>query len=782
MIIGLYLHHELTYDRYHENHERIYRVETYFGTFISAPLTGYQITELLVRDYPQFLDHVRFMEADERQFSYGDNEQIWDETYLADVSAFEHFTFDVKYGDIDSVFNDPYSIAVSDSFAQYYFGDRDPIGEVVSTEQFEFRVTLVFEDLPSNTSFKYDALIPMAMLPVYRTNFANDFAVNFMAMSGASYLIVANDFDPATMDAISQDTFDSYLAEGFARATGGADVGLYRLALQNLTDIHFGPKFNIGGTGGFGESGGNIVNVYLFAAVAITLLIIGTINYINLATARASVRAKEVAMRKVLGAQKETLVRQFLLESFVFVAIAVGLGLFLGSLALELAYIESFVGNTALITPLTSFWGIAIFLLSMVALATTAGLYPAFYLTRQSALSNLRSEPQPQRKGLPIRQFLVLTQITVSLIIVACVLSMLRQSDFLQSSSMGFKKSNQLVVQLVGADAITAREALTNELLQHPDILGATEMSSVFGRGISNLAVFPVDTNEGGRRNQRMYGFNVGDEFLDVMEIELVDGIMFRQEQLLDGENPVVVNETFVDAMEWDQPLGKLIGRAQVIGVIKDFHFMPLHESIEPTYLAPYNDERFSGMSPRGRARQRVDLVISVTGNNSAETRSYIEETVRQFTNQFVVEAESLESLWERLYARDTRAIQLVGFFSILSIAISLLGLTGLAAYGAEQRRKEIAIRKVLGASLKNLLALLTRDVGKLLVISILPGILGAYYISTLWLERFAYRVEFSVVPYLFAVLVVGVFSISVSIAQTYRTAQANPAKRLKYE
>ncbi len=782
MIIGLYLFHELTFDRYHKNYEQIYRVETHIGSLIAAPLTGYQITDLLVRNYPQFIDHVRFKQADERQFRAGENEQIWQDTYLADASAFKHFTFDVKYGDINTAFDDQYSIAISDSFAQFYFGDNNPIGEVVSTEQHEFRVTLVFEDLPNNTTFKYDALIPMAMLEVYRTNFANDFAENFIAMTGASYLIAANDFDPATMDAISQDTFDTYLAEGFSRAMGGIDVGTYRLAIQNLTEIHFGPNFSIDGTGGFGEGGGSIVNVYLFSAVAITLLTIGAINYINLATARASVRSREVAMRKVLGAQRDTLIKQFLLESFVFVILAVALGLFLCSLALEIAYIASFVGNTSFSTLFASPWSVAVFLLAVFTLALVAGLYPAFYLTRQSTLSNLRSKPQQQRRGLPIRQLLVLMQITVSLIIVACVLSMLRQSEFLQSSSMGFKKSDQVVVQLVGADAITAREALINELTQHPNILGATEISSVFGRGISSLSVVPVDTNNGERRNQRMYGFNVGDQFLNVMDIQLVDGVMFRREQLLNGENPVVVNETFVDEMEWDQPLGKLIGRSQVVGVIKDFHFKPLHESIEPLFLAPYNDQRFSSMSERGRARQRVDLVVSTNGIDPLETRSYIEETTRRFTNQFIIEIDSLEAMWNRLYARDTSAINLVGFFSLLSIAISLLGLAGLAAYGTQQRQKEIAIRKVLGASVNNLLALLSIDISKVLAIAILPGVLGAYYIFSLWLERFAYRVEFSFAPYIIAVLLIGAFSIFVSIAQTYRSAHASPAVKLKYE
>lgn len=782
LIVSLYLLHELTFDRYHENHEKIYRVDTHLGSLASLPFAGYETTAALVRDNSQYLDYVRFREADEKLFVFGDNENLWNETFLVDESVFANFTFDVLYGDINTAFDDPYSIAISDTFAQFYFGDRDPIGELISSEQFEFRVTLVYQDLPNNVSHKYDALIPMSMLEIYQPDFSSDYAEMFMAMVGASYLIVPDNYDPDSIELATQSFFEDYMAEGFSRATGGVDIGQYRLELQKLSEIHFGPDMSLDGNGGYGDSGGNIVNVYLFSAVALALLAIGVINYINLATARASIRAKEIAMKKILGATRETLIKHFLLESLIFVIVAVWLGISLCSLALELAYIKSFVGGSELGTIFASPFSVLIFVLAVIFLAIASGLYPAFYLTRQSAISSLKVEQRSHGMGFPVRQLLVFAQLTASIIIVACVLIMLRQSDFLTNSPMGFKKSNQLVVQLRGTDSIRAREALINELIQHPDILQAVEMSSAFGRGVSNLSILPVDTNSGERRNLRMYGFNVGETFLEAMEIQLLQGTMFRRQQDSNVEVPALVNESFVKEMEWDKPLGKKAGNALVVGVVKDFHYMPLHKSIQPLILTPYTDSQINSTSESRRNRARVDLVISIAGAVKTETRDYIEEVTRRFTSQPVVEIVLLDDVWDELYADDTRAISLVGFFSFLCIIISLLGLAGLAAYNTELRGKEVAVRKVLGASLSNLLVLFSLDTIKVFAIATIPAAFGTYYLSDSWLQGFAYKADFSPLPYLASLSIIGVVSMAVMLLYTCRAAQSNPAKKLKYE
>ena len=781
-IIGLNLHHELTFDQYHDNHEQIYRITTTMGSLLSGPVAGFEATEVLVRNNPQYLDYVRFQNADEKQFTFNNNQNTWDDTFLVDNSVFEYFTFDVKYGDFESAFTDPYSIAISDSFAQFYFGDRDPIGELISTERFEFRVTLVFEDLPKNVTHHYDALIPMAMLEVYDPDIRQNFTDMFIAMNGVSYLVVDESYDPDSIVAATDDLFENYFGDQFARFTGGLSRSAFSLNLQKISDIHFGPAMTLDVSGGQGAEVGNIVNVYLFAVVAVALLIIGTINYVNLATARASARTKEVAMKKILGASRSVLVKQFLAESLIFVAVAVWLGVSATSVALRLATIQAFTGGTGLESILLSPGSSAVFILAIITLAVVSGLYPAFYLTRQSTLDDLQARQDARSGGLVVRKALVLTQFTISLIIVACVFIMLRQSDFLTNSSMGFRKSNQMIVNLRGADVVQSREAIINELLQHPNIEQAVEMSRAFGRGISGISVSEVETESGESLTLRANSFDVGANFLEVMEVELVQGSMFRQGQNFDGQLPALVNETFVRTMEWEEPLGQTVNDRRIVGVVKDFHFLRLHEPIQPLLLNPYMDDYFDSLPERRKQSVSVDLVMSVSGNNEVELRTFIEDVVRRFSGQPVIEAVTLDSVWNELYAGDTQAVRLVGFFSALSIVISLLGLSGLAAYNTQLREKEIAIRKVLGASVSNLLALLSVDMAKILLVAIIPAVFGSYYLSAVWLERFAYRADFSLLPFVEAIGVIGGFAFVVLIAQTYRAAQANPVTKLKYE
>lgn len=771
LLISLYLLSELTYDEYHENHDRIHRIVTHIGP-ISAAFAGYETAPILVRDNPQFLDYIRFIDATEKRFNYGDNENTWDKVFLTDPSAFKHFTFVPKYGELDGALADPYSIAISESFAEFYFGDRDPIGELLSTERFEFRVTLVYEDPPYNVSQKYDALIPATLLEVYQPDYQDNFGDRYLAGNGTSYLYVANDFDPDSMTAAASYFFDTYIAEDIGTL---GDLGSYTLTTQKLSEIRFGPDLLLD------DTGGNIVNLYLFAAMAIALLAISTINYANLATARAAVRVREVAMKKILGASRQALVLQFLGESLLFVSLAVVFGLLLAAAALQLPTTQAFVGYSELSSIFSSPSNLLYFLLALIVVAMISGLYPAIHLARQSALSAFRPAGHSGRLGLTIRQALVLMQMTASVIIVACVFIMLRQADFLSNSSMGFKKDNQLVVSLQGADAIRARAALLNELEQHNSVLSAVEITRALGRGL-NISILPVENNNGVTENVTMNAFSVGDGFLETMEMELLTGNTFRVEQTDNEINPILVNETFVKQMEWDQPLGKRIGRSEVIGVVADFHSLSLHEAIDPAIISLYNDGYLDGLPEITRNRTSIDLIISVTGENMADTRSYIEQTIRRFSIQSVVDIRTLDDIWQEMYEDDTQAINLLGLFSGVSILISLLGLAGLAAYSTQQRGKEVAIRKVLGASVLNVLTLLSLNMFTTIAFSVIPAAVATFYLSNVWLERFAYRAEFSAVPYLSAIVIIGLVSAIVLVIQTLRTAQANPVLMLKYE
>lgn len=772
LLIALYLLSELSFDLYHQQHDQIYRLNTEFGG-VEVPSTGYEIGPALVRDNPQFLDYVRFRNSFESSFSYGDNTLDWEEVVLADPSAFSVFSFNPLLGDVASVFQDPYSIAISESFARFYFGDRDPIGEVLSTERLELRVTLVFEDLPENVSQRFDALLPFELVDIYQGEAVESFGDRFFIGSNTTYLLVPDGFDPSSIEAASDYLFETYMASQFSELVGGE--ASFSLSVDNLRDLHFRTELM------FGEGSGNIMNLYIFAAVAIVLLLISCINYVNLATARASVRMKEVAMRKISGATSRNLIIQFLGESIIFIGVAFGLGVLLSLLVIKLGYVESFTGKAELSSLLLAPERLMQLLLIGITVSVLSGVYPAYNLARQSMLTVLKPQQKSWRIGLPQRQLLVLLQMVASVIIVSCVFIMLQQASFLAQTPLGFKRDNLLLTQVRGVQAIRGREAIMTELERHSEILSVVEMGGALGRSLS-ISVMDVENNSGETISTTTNNFRAGVNFLDTLEVELLQGNMFRAAREDEGSDGVVVNEAFVKQMEWTQPIGKMIGDNRVVGVINDFHYMPLHEPIAPVYIAPYSDTFLDRLEARLLENVSIVFNISVTGNNTATTTEYIRQVVAQFSSQPVIEIQAMTEIWNDMYEDENQTIALVSIFASICIVISLAGLAGLAAYSTRQRSKEVAIRKVLGASVPGLIYLLSQNMFKVIAMAIIPAVITAYYLSNIWLQRFSYRVDFSGMPYLSAILLVVSISMLVLVLQTYRTTQANPVEKLKYE
>lgn len=772
ILISLFLISELSFDLYHQNHDRIYRVISNFAD-LEIPNSGYEIGPLLVRDNPQFLESVRFRRAFESEFIHDELSNSWENVFHTDANVFDVFTINPLLGDTDSIFQDPYSIAVSESFAEFYFGDQDPIGEILSTEKFELRVGLVFEDLPENVTKRYDALLPFELIAIYQPESLVNFSERFLMIPNDTYLYVAEDFDPLSIEAASDYLFETYMETGFLE-TMGRDSG-FSLSVQKLSDLRFGAATL------FDDGTGNVSNLYIFAAVAIALLVISCINYVNLATARAATRLKEVAMRKILGASNRNLILQFLYESILLIWTAFFIGILLSMLAIALGYVESFTGKAELSSLLLTPARLSLFVFAGLAIGVVSGIYPALTLARQSMMAVLKPQQRSWRFGLPLRQLLVLVQMIASVIIVSCVFIMLQQASFLAESPMGFKKDNQLVTRIRGAETIRSRNAIMTELMRHNEILSVVEMGSSLGRGLS-ISLMDVEQENGQTVPITTNNFRTGEGFLETLEIELLQGNMFRAEQADNDIAPILVNETFVKQMEWTQPLGKKVGENEVIGVVSDFHYLPLHEPIAPAYIAPYSDLFLDKLEVSRLERVPMDFTISITGNNLPETTDYIKGVIAQFSNQPIIEVRSLNDVWNEMYDTENQTIVLVGIFGAICIVISLLGLAGLAAYSTQQRAKETAIRKVLGASVTDIIGLLSLNMIKVIALSIIPAILGAYYISNIWLERFSYRAEFSSIPYIQAVAIVGLFSIAILVSQTYRTAQENPVNNLKYE
>ena len=442
LLISLYLVSELTFDHYHKNYARIYRVTSDFsGTKVAT--SGFEIGPLVVEDYPPFLNFVRFKKAPENEFDYGDKSNQWGDVFLADPSIFEVFTIIPLRGDPATALQDPYSIAISETLANYYFGDRDPIGELLTTDRFEFRITLVFEDLPDNVTQQYDAILPFQLSEIYQPDITENFAERFIS-NHKTYFLVTRDFDPSSFKPISESLFQDYIRSGFGEVTGNVENLVLTHDLQNLGDMRFGQQY-VGG-----EVVGSLMNVYIFSAIVVALLLSSCINYVNLATARAATRAREVSVKKLLGADKGHLILQFIGESVFHVGIAFILGILLAQLVIELGVVERFTGKTELGQLLLSPESISLLTLAWLMIGVLAGIYPAFQLSKPSLMLIVRPLGILHKTTIHLREVLVLLQLTVAIAIISSVLIMLRQSDFLLNTPLGFEKSSRYVVQLQG--------------------------------------------------------------------------------------------------------------------------------------------------------------------------------------------------------------------------------------------------------------------------------------------------------------------------------------------
>lgn len=765
LVIALYLYSELTYDRSHENHEQIYRLTTnvYSMTLNGA---GFETGPILKRDSPEILDFVRFRASPEGRFTVGESSRRW-QVYLSDPSVFNIFTLHVIYGDKATALSDPYSIAISESFARYYFGNQNPLGQTVSTERFDFRVSLVYEDLPENVQFRHDALLPLEMLQVYSPEFPDSHSPRYL-VSVTTYLLVSDSFSSEIFDDIHQRYFETYIEKDLPFTAGG-----YTLFAQPLKDIYYSEPILDG------DRTGNIATVYTLAALAVFLLLMACINYINLTTARASKRIREMGMRKVLGASRSQLIVQLLGESFVYCTVSLVAGILLAVCMLELSLLNDLIGKSELLVMLGRPLVILLIFVLWVTISLVAGLYPAIHLARTRVVLSLKPVAgKKQRPG--VRDVLVVFQLVISCSIIICVLIMQNQVRFVLDAPLGFESKDKLTVRLNGADMVEQVDVIRQQLLQLGSVRAVTAAEFAPGRGFA-MSITEVENNNGEITTNMTHPINVGPDFLSVMGVEVLEGRAFSPQS---DETHVMVSEALVRQMDWEQPLGKDVGGGgEVIGVFRDFHYQSLHEPIGPLVLWPLKNvaNAFGNLSESARAQVQRELIIAVTGDMSAARRD-IANVVSGFTTGHPPEINTLEESWLSFYEDDIRAARLVSIFAGISVFISLLGLVGLTSYAAEQRSKELAIRKVLGASTSQTLLLLSRHALFALVLAIIPASLLSFYLVQLWLSRFTYTAGITATPFVVAFLLIAVMTIATVLLQSVRSATGNPVNKLRYE
>jgi putative ABC transport system permease protein len=783
LILGVYLRSELTYDRHHLNHERIYRVVNEFninGKKDTFAATSGMLGPMLVEDNADIEASVRFIRGgDERFIRHGDQADYWTNVYTADSNVFEVFSHEILYGDPSTALDDPASVAVSRTFAEAYFGDRDPVGEIISIENGEERrITLVFEDLPANTHLKYNVLFSANQTAFAAPEDLNQRRQRLFNIGVTTYLVMPEDYDVGEFDTVAAEFFERHMKE-----TGDRLNATWRAWVQPLADIHLYSDVPAD------LPTGNRYYLYGFIAVAVFTLLVAGINYMNLATARAAKRAKEVGMRKILGSSRWALIAQFLAESILLAFIAMLAGVLLVELAVVFTPISDLLGTPISLDFADSPELILLAAGLSLAIGIGAGLYPAFYLSSIMPVSALVGGAKGSPRASRLREALVLVQFTISIAVIACTLLMALQMRYISTVSLGFERENRLTVTLRGVDVIERSDAIRTELLRNSNVLAVSWSASMMGRGFP-INVVGLENNDGIIEQSSVLHMGVGPNFLEVMGMQLLEGRAFGEERASEGISAIVVNESLVRGRGWTSVLGKRfeIGppgpnqqAGTVIGVVKDFNFRSLHNVVEPFAVYRIN-ENFAQVPPPQRPFQQRFLVLSIAGNNVAATMDYIRDTIRQFDAERPFEFEFLDDTMGKLYLSEQRLTTLIGIFAGLCIFIACLGLYGLAAFTTAQRTREIGVRKVFGARTSQIIGLLaTRTIVLVLLAAVIASI-GSYFAMDAWLAGFAFRTGINPLVFLVAAaagLAIAYLTVTV---QALRAARTHPVHALRYE
>jgi putative ABC transport system permease protein len=757
----LYVTDELSYDRYQTKASQIYRIVSH----ITEPdkvnrwsSTQPALAPTLKQDYPFIKNYVRFFPYGRVMFRQGDKRFYEDDIYAADSTVFDVFSYKFVEGDPRTALAQPGSVVLTQKAAQKFFGSKTALGQSLQTNDTTFyKVTGVLEDIPKNSHFTFNGLISIGQNERRQ-------ATNWGGFYLYSYLVLPENFDTKVLESKFPQVYDKYIGPIFKRM--GIKV---TYELQPLTRIHLYSNME-------GESSGNIGYVYTFSAVAFFMLLIASINYMNLATARSAKRAREVGLRKVMGSVRSRLMAQFLTESVLMTLLALAASLIL--LLILLPFFNTVSGKEIRFIELLQPQFLLIVLAIVVFTGFISGSYPAFYLSSFEPATVLKGSFNI-RGGSFFRKALVVSQFAISLIMLICTWIVYKQLNFMRNHDLGYDQEQVLTIDYQDRQPRAQFNTLRNTLLANPNIREVASASAPTSN-IGSRVIFAVESNTG-LKEMGFKPFQVDYDYLKTMGIKVVKGRDFSDKILADTLNSVIVNQAAVERMGWKEPLGKkvLLGglpqngqqappSAQVIGVIKDFHQQSLYNPIEPMIIMC---RRANGV-----------IHIKVQPKNIEKTVDFIGQTWRETYPDRLFEYRFLDQDFESAYQADERRGRIFTAFSALTILIACLGLFGLATFTTEQRIKEIGVRKVLGASVGSVILLLSKDFTKLVLFSFPIAIPIAWYSMYTWLQNFPYKTDIGLWVFVAACLLTLLICWATVIYQSLKAALVNPVKSLRSE
>lgn len=775
IVLGLYLQNQFSYDRHFDNHEDIYRMvqerTTADQTIRIAPGPAH-VSPILKERYPEVIEQARFFPYPQNGTAVlrtGDLALSWNSIYFADPSVFRLFPLELVYGDADTALTAPEYVAISESVARAYFGSGNPIGETLSTDTADLVVNAVFADLPSNTHMPLNILVSYlrmepsrAEAPVAQASWStNEFV--FLQMEAG--------YNPADFAAISQAYYDEYMAQiGQER---GASVRFY---LEPLASIHL----NSDTQRDFPR--GNLAYLLTFGAMALLVLFIAILNYVNLGTVRSLRRGREVAIRKTVGASKSQLVVQYLIEATTFSALAVLLAGLLVALLLRITGIEQLLGANVVFNPADNPAAFIALTLLIPVMGVLSGFYPAVFLAAIRPVGAMRS-----LKGAAawVRQGLMFAQFTMSAVVVICALVMAGQLRYLQNQPLGFEPDNLVIVTLRGVDVIEKIPLMQTDLPLDTRVVSVAEAPNIPGMNVDTWGGQVEDEN-GVKQQMNMSLMYINTGYTETFGIPVVEGRALSP--ALDDPHQGIVNETFVKNMGWSSAIGKEItypGQPDhvdtIIGVVKDFHFHSLHQPVEP--LAMFLTATDFSWANEIQRQIRVSYVAVRLAKGAGQSAlDYLKGKFAEYDPNHPFEYRYMNDILDELYLSETRQITIVTLISAICVVISYLGLFGLSAFNASRRTKELSIRRVLSATTMNLLALLFRHSAILITTACIIAAIVAAALMNEWFKGFAIRESlgsywpvFTLTPVAALVIAFGTIAL-----QSYKTVTSNPCSRLR--
>lgn len=770
MLINFWLQRELSYDRFNDKADRIFRVErhvTFEGKDEIWPITSGTYGPVLVSDYPEIESFVRFWR---RELAVKDQNNTYhmQDLIMTENSIFDIFDYELEKGDPKTALTKPMTAVLTWKTAQKYLSDNEVIGKTLTIEfngeKVDFQITGILKEVPKNSHIQFDMLISSASEPEQSfSRWDGNFLYTYVLLNDKS----SKHKLEQQFEAFLNKYVGSVFADYFGKDQKISDV--IRLILIPVTSIHLNPRANWEI-----EAQGSMSSVYIFSSVAILILFIACMNFMSLSTARANKRAKEVGLRKTIGAYRNQLKIQFIEESLLLALLGLVIAVLLLGFAIPL--FNSIFDETLSWDILLESKQLLVILGITLVTGLLSGLYPAFYMSRFEPVRVLKGGGQSGKGRSSFRKYMTIIQFVISITLIFGTLTVLRQMNFIQTLFLGFDKENVVILPVRSNSVRQGFEAFRTDLTGSSKIIQVSGSNNVPGNVRYGDHIF---TRKDNSKDFDLIFLGADYDFIDTYDMEILEGRNFSRDFGTDIQGTLILNEAAVQKIGLTpaEAVGKELystvfeTTGQIVGVVKNFNFKSLRREIEPMTIMLFPD-----------TNRIANISVRIAPGNVKEAIGLIEQKWAEFFPGDQFEFNFLDSRLDQLYQNEEKMKNIFIVFSVLSIFVACLGLFGLAAYTAAERTKEIGVRKVLGASSTSVILLLTKDFTKWVILANIAALPLGWFILSKWLQNFAYRISIGWYVFLLSAFIAFIIALAAVFFQAVKAAVANPVTSLKYE